>query len=44
MIRVSGKRVKVGTLIKAVRVAIPKYRDELVNFAVDLDPTMRAIL
>jgi hypothetical protein len=44
VIRVSGKRVKVGSLIRAVQVAIPNYRDELVKFAIDLDPTMRAII
>jgi tetratricopeptide (TPR) repeat protein len=44
VIRVSGKRVKIRTLIRAVQMAIPMYRDELVKFAVDLDPSMRAIL
>ncbi len=43
-IRITGKRIKAGVFIRAVKVSLPGYKDELIKLALDLDPTMRAII
>ena len=44
VIRISGKRIRVAAVIKAVKQAIPGYRDEFKRLVLQLDPVMETII
>jgi tetratricopeptide (TPR) repeat protein len=44
LVPASAKRILVARVMTAIRVAIPKFTQELTQFALALDPTMKALI